>query len=421
VKYARRALDLAPEEDHLGRGAAAALLGLASWTSGDLEAAHRSYAEGMAHLQRAGYISDAVGGAIALAEIRIAQGRLSEAMRTYENALQRAAEHGDPALRGKADMYVGMSGLHRERNDLHAATQHLLRSREHTGFPQNPYRWRVAMARIKETRGDLDGALDLLHEAERLYVSDFYPNVRPVAALKARVWVEQGRLDEAQGWARERRLTARDDLSYLHEFEHITLARVLIAEFERDRVERSVHEAMGLLERLLQAAEEGGRVGSAIEILALQALAREAQGQSSSALAPLERALTLAEPEGYVRVFVDEGRTIARLLSEAAARGIMPDYAARLLTAFEVEDQKSVDETPLSLARALAEPLSQRELEVLQLIARGLSNREIGGRLFLALDTVKGHNRNIFRKLQVQRRTEAVAIARSLNILPRQN
>jgi LuxR family transcriptional regulator, maltose regulon positive regulatory protein len=396
VKYARRALDLAPEEDHLGRGAAAALLGLASWTSGDLEAAHRSYAEGMAHLQRAGYISDAVGGAIALAEIRIAQGRLSEAMRTYENALQRAAEHGDPALRGKADMYVGMSGLHRERNDLHAATQHLLRSREpgeHTGFPQNPYRWRVAMARIRETRGDLDGALDLLHEAERLYVSDFYPNVRPVAALKARVWVEQGRLDEAQGWARERRLTARDDLSYLHEFEHITLARVLIAEFERDRVERSVHETMGLLERLLQAAEEGGRVGSAIEILALQALAREAQGQSSSALAPLERALTLAEPEGYVRVFVDEGRTMARLLSEAAARGIMPDYAARLLTAFEVEDQKSVDETPLSLARAPAEPLSQRELEVLQLIARGLSNREIGGRLFLALDTVKGHNR----------------------------
>ena len=118
VKYARRVLDLVPEDDHLLRGAAAALLGLAYWTSGDLEAAHRSYADGMASLQKAGYISDAVGGAIALADIRIAQGRLREAMRTYERALQLATEHGDPVLRGTADMYVGMSELHREHNDL---------------------------------------------------------------------------------------------------------------------------------------------------------------------------------------------------------------------------------------------------------------------------------------------------------------
>ena len=133
VKYARRVLDLVPEDDHLWRGAAAALLGLASWTSGDLEAAHRSYAEGMAHLQMAGHISDAIGGAIALADIRIAQGRLHEAMRTYEQALQLATEQtaqGAPVLRGTADMYVGMSELHREHNDLDAATQHLLRSKE---------------------------------------------------------------------------------------------------------------------------------------------------------------------------------------------------------------------------------------------------------------------------------------------------
>ena len=126
VTHARRALDLVAEDDHLGRGAAAALLGLASWTSGDLEAAHRSYADGMARLQRAGHISDVIGCAIALADIRIAQGRLREAMRTYEQALQLATEQGGPVLRGTADMYVGMSELHRERNDLDAATQHLL-------------------------------------------------------------------------------------------------------------------------------------------------------------------------------------------------------------------------------------------------------------------------------------------------------
>jgi len=423
VTYARRALDLVPEDDYFRRGAAAAILGLASWTSGDLEAAHRSYADGMASLQKAGNISDAVGGALALADIRIAQGRLREAMRTYEHALQLATAQGDPVMRGTADMYVGMSELHREHDDLHAATQHLLRSKEqgeHTGLPQNPYRWPVAMARILEAQGDLDGALDLLQEAERLYVSDFSPNVRPVAALKTRVWVAQGRLGEALGWARERGLCAHDDLSYLREFEHITLARVLLARCKSDREERSIHETMGLLERLLQAAEEGGRMGSVIEILVLRALAHEAQGHGPPALVPLERALTLAEPEGYVRIFVDEGRPMAQLLSEAAAHGIMPYYTARLMAIFEAEKQKSEDESHLLHtlpAQSLIEPLSQRELEVLHLIAQGLSNREISERLFLAVITVKGHNRNIFRKLQVRRRTEAIARARELGLL----
>jgi len=146
-------------------------MGLALWTKGDLETAHRTFAEGMAHLQKAGNISDAVGGVLALADIRITQGRLSDAMHTYERALQLARENGTPALRGTADMYVGMSELEREHNDLQAATQLLLRSQEqgeHTGFPQHPYRWRVAMARLRETPGDLDGALDLLDEAEPL-------------------------------------------------------------------------------------------------------------------------------------------------------------------------------------------------------------------------------------------------------------
>ena len=174
------------------------------------------------------------------------------------------------------------------------------------------------MARIREAQGDLDGALDLLHEAERLYVSDFFPNVRPVAALVTRVWVAQGRLGEALDWAREQGLSVADDLSYLREFEHITLARVLLARYKSDRTEHSILEAMGLLERLLQAAEEGERTGSVIEILMLQALAHQMQGDISAALVPLERALTLAEPEGYVRIFVDEGPPMAVLLAKAS-------------------------------------------------------------------------------------------------------
>jgi LuxR family maltose regulon positive regulatory protein len=245
----------------------------------------------MANVQVAGGISDAIGGSIALADIRIAQGRLRQAMRTYERGLQLAREQGELLLRGTADMYVGMSEICRERDDLHTATQHLMRSKEqgeHNGFPQNRYRWRIAMARIREAQGDLDGALDWLHEAEHLYVSDFFPNVRPIAALKTRVWVAQGRLGEALDWAMEHGLSVEDDLCYLREFEHITLARVLLARYKSDRADRSMLEAMGLLERLLQAAVEGERMGSAIEILVVQSIAHYLRTHTKNIYGKLE-------------------------------------------------------------------------------------------------------------------------------------
>jgi LuxR family maltose regulon positive regulatory protein len=420
ANHARQALDLLPEDNHLWRGAAASLLGIAYWTSGDLEAAHRSYADGVSHLQMTGQVRFQIASTYILADIRIAQGRLREAVRTYEQSLQVVTEQGEPVW-GTAHLYVGLSELHRERGDLEAAKQHLLRSKElgeHVGLPETRYRWYVAMARVKEAQGDLDGALDLLDEAERQYVESPDPDVRPVAALKTRVWVAQGRLTEALGWTRERGLSAHDDLSYLREFEHITLARVLLARYESDREERYIHEAMGLLERLLKAAEEGGRMGSVIEILMLQALAHEAQGNIPPALAPLERALTLAEPEGYVRIFVDESRPMARLLYKALSQGVESDYIRRLLAAFPVAESEQTTSSQLRGPEAeLIEPLSARELEVLQLIAQGLSNRQISERLFLTLSTIKGHNRIIFSKLMVQRRTEAVARARELGLL----
>jgi LuxR family maltose regulon positive regulatory protein len=420
VKNARRVLDLAPEDAHLMLGGAASQLGLAAWTSGDLETARRMTADGMANVRLAGYISAAIGGARVLADIQIAQGRLHEAMSTYERALQWATEPGAPVQRGAADMHVGMSNLHYEHNDLKTAMQHLVTSQalgELAGLPPNPYRWCAAMARIREVQGDLDGALVLLDQAERLYDGAFAPNVRPIATRKVQVWVAQGRLGEAMGWAREQGLSVENELSYLQEFDHITLARVLLACYQSERADRSILDAMGLLERLLKAAEEGGRTGSVIEILVLQASAYHAQGDLPAALKPLQKALMLAEPEGYVRIFVDEGSSMMQLLGKASARNIMPDYIGKLLTAFEAEKQKSEDKPDLSHAQPLIEPLSQREREILQLIALGLSNREIGERLFLALDTVKGHNRKIFDKLQVQSRTEAIARARELGLL----
>jgi LuxR family transcriptional regulator, maltose regulon positive regulatory protein len=165
-------------------------MGLAFWGRGDLEAAHRAYSAGAVGLQRTGHIADVLGCSITLADIRITQGRLSEALRTYEQALRLASNRDGTVLRGTADMHVGMSQIACERDDLAAATRHLLRAEElgeHTWLPQNPYRWRVAMARVRAAEGDLDGALDLLDEAQRVYTGDFSPNVRPIPALRARL------------------------------------------------------------------------------------------------------------------------------------------------------------------------------------------------------------------------------------------
>ena len=198
---------------------------------------------------------------------------------------------------------------------------------EALGLPQNPYRWRVALARLKLAQGDAHSALDLLEEAERRYVGDLSPNVRPIAALKTRLWIAQGRLAEARSWALALGLSAQDEPSYLREFEHLTLARILLAQYRVDQDETVFQELRGLLDRLLEAAETGGRAGSANEISVLQALAFEAHGQAEPARAALEHALVQAEPEGAVRLFVDEGPPMAALLRAAAQRWAAPPHS----------------------------------------------------------------------------------------------
>ena len=416
VRHAREALNLAPEDDDLLRGAAEALLGLATWASGDLETAHRIYGAGMARVQRSGSLSDALGGAIALADIRITEGRLRDAIRTYEQALQVSAKHGEPVLRATADMYVGLSDLAREQGDLQAATRHLQASKdlgEHMGYPQNRYRLHVVAARIRQAEGDLDGALDALHEAQRLYMPDFIPDVRPLPAQEARILVRQGRLAEANAWARARGLSPQDDLTYLREFEHVTLARVLLAQSTLNRSDGSARDALALLGRLLRAAEDGQRTGNVIEILVLLALAHQVRGDMPAALAALGRALALGEPEGYVRVFLDEGPPMAALLQDAANRGIAPDYVRRLLTAaVRPEDYAGNQE-------ALMEPLSDRELDVLRLLGTDLAGPEIARELVVSLSTVRSHTKAIYAKLGANNRRSAVTRAEELDLLSR--
>jgi LuxR family transcriptional regulator, maltose regulon positive regulatory protein len=422
IGHAQRAIHRAAEEDDLIRAGASALMGLAFWGGGDLEAAHRAYSVGVEGLRRAGHIADVLGCSITLADIRTTQGRLSEALRTYEQALRLASNQDGTVLRGTADMYVGMSQIACERDDLPAATQHLLRAKElgeHTWLPQNPYRWRVAMARVREAEGDLDGALDLLDEALRVYMGDFSPNVRPIPALRARVLAAQGRVGEAFAWAREQGLSAEDDLSYLREFEHITLARALVALSRAQRAKPPIHDAARLLQRLLQAAEAGERTGSVIEILVLQALTHHACGEVPGALAALERALTLAEPEGYVRMFVGEGAPMASLLRRVAKQRTGWDYVRRLLNAGS-HAGGSTPVGPTALARQrLVEPLSERELDVLRLLGSDLDGPDIARELTVSLNTLRTHTKNIYAKLGVNSRRAAVRRAVELNLLSR--
>ena len=270
------------------------------------------------------------------------------------------------------------------------------------------WRWRGS----SQAKGDLGGAVDLLNEAERLYVSDFSPNVRPIPALRARVWIRLGNLSEAVGWASDQGLSVDDDLSYLREFEHLTLARVLLARHTAERAEGSISEATRLLARLLRAAEEGKRTGSAIEILVLQAVVHQAQGDLPAALETLQRALTLAEPEGYVRVFVDEGAPMVTLLRAASKQAIAPSYVRRLLAAGQAtEDNRTVGR--------LIEPLSDRELEVLRLLGTELDGPEIARELVVSLNTVRTHTKNIYAKLGVTNRRAAVRRAEELDLLAR--
>ncbi len=426
VKYAEQAIQLIPENDFYRRAQAIITLEASHWASGNLESAIRAIGDWMESMTLLGNHVFVVASAFGVADLLVGLGRLGEAERAYQDALQLAAQHGPEAEHITAHHHLGLSMIYHQRGDDALAAHHLQQAAElglQTTLADWLYRWHVAQAQLKEAAGDLETALALLNEAKRVYIQTVVPDLRPIAALKARIHLKQGRPDKVRAWAAERGLSLADEVSYLHEFEHLTLARLEIAN----------PQVNALLARLLQAAEAQKRRGSALDILLVQALAHEAQGNRPQALAALKGALSLAEPEGYVRIFVDEGEPMRMLIADfrfsiekqmSSSAHAQLGYTGKLLAAFAPPVNKQ-STTPALAAGAsvnnpkseMVEPLSERELEVLRLVARGLSNREISERLFLAVNTVKGHNQKIFDKLQVQSRTEAVARARELGLL----
>ena len=400
LMYAQKALGLIPGNDYLSREIVNSLLCLAQWANGELEAAYNTIAAGKVNNHMELMV------AVLLAELRMEQGKLNQALGIYEKSLRAAGHEEDLYQIPVASFYLGLSRIKLLNGDINGAEallQQSMEKAEKVALPNWRYNWYLLKARIVEYRGVHDKALHLLYEAEKYYFRGPMPDLQPLDSLKARVLIKQGKIHKALDWMKEHHLTIEDELCYLNEFKYITVVRVLLAAYKYLNDGRMLSEAEYLIERLLHEAQNENRSGSIVEILILRALIKEANGDMELALESISEAILLAELDEYVFAFIDEGIEMSRLLSEPTIYETRPDFVSRLLSLME-EDKE-------------AEPLSERELEILRLIAQGLSNRDICKRLYLALSTVKGYNQNLFGKLCVKNRTEAVSRARELGLL----
>lgn len=417
LSHAEKVLEQLIEGDEANRRQAIVIASLAHWSNGDVAVAEQQLSAFIAEMQGTKYLIDEIELVAVLADMRIALGKLYDAYRAYEQGLQLAEQLNKPDLSGIEDLHRGIAELYCEWHKLGQAEYHLQRATElgQQGImmPDWKHRLNVSWARFKIVNGDYDGALTHLEEAQEHYIRSPLPLVRPISAVQARVWIQQGQLQKAQDWIRQQGLSVDDEISYLREYEAVTLVRLLLAQNRIRHASDSLQSASKLLEKLRQSAHNGKRHGNLIEILILQAQCLNEMDDQARALTYLEQAITLAEPEDYVRVFVNADEPVRILLEIVATQGIMSDYIQKLLKVFD-----TATTPPASSAnQPQIDSLSERELEVLTLIAEGLSNREISERLFIALDTVKGHNRTIYQKLQVKKRTQAVARARELGLI----
>ncbi len=433
VALAHQALHYLPEHDLMTRSVINTILGTSSLLAGDVLGACQALTEAGEMARAVDNIQTAVAALIILAAQQMVLGRLHQAAETLQTALDLTTGREGKFLPLAGSVYWGLSKLHYEWNNLEAATCYAEESLETgkllgtsellTGAP-------LALARARRARGDLDGAYEAFQQADQFVRQHkVLPwDVAGVEAGRVWLWLAPGGGDRAAAarWAeaRENVLQTEGELPYPQEREHLALVRVLLA------LERS-DDALDLLARLSVAAKAGRRMGRVIEMLVLEAVARQARGELKPAISLLEQALALAEPEGYIRTFVDEGTVVASLLRRIAARdreagGRRKEYIHKLLTAFEKDtnvrldgkDEKSFHPSREAFSlHPLGEPLSEREVEVLREMAAGLSNVEIAQRLVIATSTVKRHINHIFSKLGVTTRIQAIVKAKELGLL----
>ena len=435
VELSRQALKYVPEGDLFLRGLMAVNIALnladTYGSIADVEEASLALGEAARINQETGSVYAALPTLALLAELQVARGQLHQAAETLRQALHLEAERGKGPMLFTGVASISLGTVLYEWNDMDGAARYLKEGIDpeegkdaaalSTGY--------ISLARVSQAQGDIDGALSMIEKADQLARrSNMVWALSQVQAAKARLWQSPAgaNLGAAAHWAQECGLDVGDEIGYRREGAYFTLARVLIA-LGREQPDGShLRKALGLLEWLEEMTEGAGLAGSVIEILALKALALNAQGDTAQATSVLERALALAEPEGYIRLFVDEGAPMAALLSKILAQprvvrdegkrkgyqAASRDYVSKLLGAFGEGARLTAP-----VAQPLVESLTERELEVLRLIAAGLSNQEIAQELIITVGTVKRHVHNIYGKLGVQNRIQAAARANQLNLL----
>jgi LuxR family maltose regulon positive regulatory protein len=425
IELCRQAREQLPERNVFLRAAVANALGLAYRFSGQAVEASQAFSEAITLSQAAGNYYIMMDSVANLARMQMLRGQLSASEQTSRQALQFADEQASASGHPLFDAgfpHIRLGEVLRERNDLDSAEELILKGIElgklggNLDIVMTGYGFLVG---VKKAQGDLAGAWAAMKIFEEIVVSFDNKIMRfGASARSVRLSLSQGDLASADDWARQYESFTDKDPAFLGEFSRITLARIRLAQSR-------FAEALELLEQFRKDAEAAERMGSAIEILALEGLAFAAQGDQSRALSSLERALTIAEPEGYVRIFVDEGEPIRLLLRDYQStikkhigNGIdsqslrLLAYIEKLLAAFSQPASAEKSKTATML-----EPLSERELDILRLIATGRTNQEIADILVIAVSTVKSHINNLYGKLGTQRRTQAIAIARDIGLL----
>jgi LuxR family maltose regulon positive regulatory protein len=417
IQYARQALEYLPKSDVTWRCSAFDSLASTYSSIGDCVSAYNARLETLETSKATGNIYMMLFANLRLVVTLRDLGRLQQAIGICEQQLKLANESGLSQTALVGWLYTLWGEMLAERNELDHALQLVNKGIELTERGKDvlllgsSY---LCLMRVLFSKGNLDFAEKIIFKVNSFVRKQHLPSLikDQLAAWQARIWLAQDNLNSAYHWAENLEHDFDGEITPIHYFDYVVLARILITQGRLDETPR-------LLRRLFEVAEAGGCTSRAIEIQILQAFASQANGDTNQALYMLERALTLAEPNGFIRIFVDEGQSMARLLHEALIHGIAPEYVHRLLAAFPMNEPEQADIMAYEPDQSgLIEPLSERELEVLQHIAEGLTNREIASRLYLSLNTIKVHTRNIYGKLGVNNRTQAVAEARSLALLP---
>ena len=416
LRYARQALDVLPENNYLWRGGATAILGLAAWAHGDLQEAYDSFSKGLDLTEAEGLVHYKVSGAHVLARLLIAQGNLQEALKIYEKSLALSLSTDGPTLIGTGDIYRGIGELKLEFHDLKAAEEYIEKGKalgRMGSASENAFHWPFVEAKLHEARGNIDAAFDCLDEAEKISSLNPIPDLRPIAAFKVRLWLSRSDLQKATQWIKENDLSVSDELNYNQESDHITLCRILIARHRLEPGSNLAPEALNMLERLYEMTARAGRLENALAALIQLSLGYHLVDNLPRALSYFKKAIEIAQPQGYVRIFLDEGKAMHDLLRHAATSGTGSEYARQLLQAFEAGSSSPKHTMP----DVLSVPLTKRELEILRLIASGMKNQQIADHLFISLATVKRHIANVYNKIDVDHRTQAVARAKELQLI----